>query len=297
VSRQPGRLARIDAAVVPVLSRAVRGAGAGSRRLGRATGPPGRWLAGWWRRNPTVSTAVGAVAVAVVLILTTGGDRHHATAPPPPVPSEVLPGNALGPITGEQVSAYEATVRERMSELQTSKAPRVTAVVDFTSYLTAAAAESVAAGLGQVQITQAFAQAAPPAAGPVHAIALPAGSDLGVELTKIARAAHQIVVRYRANVLIAQRHPTAKNQQTVADYADLADQDEVDSAGIGANVGCVFAITVTGSPRELQTLATRSDVRILDPAPANVATADLRVIPLQPQVIGSVPALTFPIAF
>jgi hypothetical protein len=289
----PGSLTRLDARLVPRLAGAVRRFGRASRRLGAATGPPGRFVARAARRNPTITTAVVTVVAATTLILATGGDRHQAVAPAPPSAEVVLPGNQLGPTTGDQVSTYLAAAQDRRAELSVSRAQSITAVVDFKSYLTAAAVASVLAGEDQVQVTDAFARVAPPAQGDVHTIPLGSGSDLALALTRLSLAQHQTVVSYRKHVALAKRHPTPANQLIVTEYASIAKQAKTDAAGIGAALGCVFALEVTGPPSELQQLATRPDVRVLDPAPSTVATADLMIVPLEPQVVATVPQITF----
>jgi hypothetical protein len=291
--RQPGRLARIDDRLVPRLAAGVRGTSRSVRRFVGSGGPPGRWVARTASRNPTIATAVVAVAVAAVLILATGGDLHRAVAPAPPNPQLVLPGNQLGPASGEQVSTYLAAVAERAGELPGTSAPAVTAVVDFNSYLTASAVESVLAGQPGIQASQAFVRVPPPQPGQVHAVTLASGSDLSLNLTRLAANARQIVQSYQRRVAIAKRHPSSKNVQVVTSYAGLARQARIDMSGLGATAGCVFAVEVSGPPAQLEALAKQSDVRVLDPAPPTVSTSDLMVVPLEPQVTNVVPAPHF----
>jgi hypothetical protein len=234
-----------------------------------------------------------AVAVAATLILTTGGDLHHGVAPAPPNAQLVLPGNQLGPASGEQVSTYLAAVAERAGDLPGSTAASITAVVDFNSYLTAAAAQSVLAGQPGIQALQAFVRVPPPQPGQVHAVALVSGSDLSLELSRLAATARQIVISYRKHVALAKAHPSAKNVQVVTAYAALARQAKIDMTGISATGGCVFALEVSGPPGQLEQLAKQPDVRVLDPAPSSVSTSDLMVVPLEPQVTNVVPAPHF----
>lgn len=286
-------LRRLDAALVPRLAAVLRGIGYAGRGLARATGRPGAAVGRLARRNPTFTTAVVAVVVAAGLIAATGGDRHHAVAPAPPDPQQVLPADQLGPTPGDTVANYRAAAQQRLSELTTATAGRLTAVVDFNSYLTAPAVASVLSGLPDVVVSQAYARVAPPASGGVHAIALGPSSDLALELTRVSRFEHRIVVNYRKRVALANQHPTAANLQVVSNYATVAAQAKTEARAIGANVGCVFALTASGPASQLKTLAARSDVRILDPAPPNVAAADLMVVPLEPQVTDVVPVLSF----
>jgi hypothetical protein len=240
-----------------------------------------------------VSAAAVAVIAAAVLIITTGGDDHEAVAPPPPNPQVALPGNQLGPSSGEQVSAYLAAAQGRRSDLAVSKAPTATAVVDFNGYLTAAAASSELSGRAGVHATRAFVRVAPPQNGPIHTVTLSSGSDLAVDVIRLASDAHRVVVNYRKAVARAKTDPTAANVQVVTDYAQTARESKVDSFGIGATQACVFALEVTGPPAQLNKLAAQPDVRVLDPAPSTVAAADLMIVPLEPQVTGVVPPLEF----
>jgi hypothetical protein len=288
-----GLFARLDARVVPRLATVIRGAGRTGRRLGSVTGPPGRLLARIARRNPTITTAVATVVAAAILIVATGGDRHQAVAPAPPNPEVVLPGNELGPVAGQPVSTYLSAAQQRRAQLPSSPASEVTAVVDLNSYLTADAVTSVIAALDGVQVSRAFARAAPPANGDVHAITLMPGDELAQQLTDLRAAAHEVTVNYRKRVAIAAANPTAQNEQVVTEYADVARQAKVDEVGLGATTGCVFALVVTGPPSQLERLATQPDVRVLDPSPAGVRTDDLMIVPLEPQVAGTVPVLEF----
>jgi hypothetical protein len=294
VSRRdkPGRLARVDARLVPVLARLLRRTGNGARRVSGVAGPPGRWMARWSRRNPTVATALVAVAAAGVLFLATGGDFHHAVAPAPPVPAVVLPGNSLGPVAGQPVSAYLTAADQRRSDLDTSRSSSVTAIVDFNSYLNGVAAESVLSNLPDVHITQAYVRA-PSVRGTVHALAISPTADLDASLSQLAAQAQQFLDLYHRYVRLEHRNPSPAVVEQVNANADRAAQARVDVAGISPDFGCVFAVEVAGPPGELRSLAARPDVRVLDPAPSNVPDADLLVVPLEPQVQGIVPTLDF----
>jgi hypothetical protein len=291
--RTPGRLARLDARLVPRLASAVRAIGRGATRVGSASGPPGRAVARTARRNPTVSTALVAVGAAAILLVATGGDHHHAVAPAPVSAEVALPGNLLGPAPGASISSYLTVAQERRADLAVATAKSVTAIVDFTGYLTAPATESVVAGLPGLAVTRAFARVAPPADGPVHTVTLTPTGDLAVSLTRLAQAEHQVVVNYRKRVAIANATPSAQNEQVVTQYANVARQAKIDAAGLGADAGCVFALEVAGPPAALRRLATRPDVRVLDPVPAGVSLTSLMIVPLEPQVVGTAPVLSF----
>jgi hypothetical protein len=242
------------------------------------------------RRNPTISVAVVAVLIAAVVLGLDG--RHHTSGPALPNPASVA-GVALGPTPGESVSTYLASAAQRRLELASTNARSVTAVVDLRSYLTPSAVASVLATTSGVQLSTAFATAAPPLHGEVHSIALSSVSDLGGDLTHLQSNARTVVRSYQARVALARRHPNATNKHVVSAYANLAHESRIDAAGLGARVGCVFAVVVTGTPGALQRLATESDVRVLDPAPAAQSATDLMIVPLEPQVTSTVAPLAF----
>jgi hypothetical protein len=292
--RRPGPLVRLDGAVVPRLARGIRAVGTLGRLPARLTGAPGRSFGRWVRRNPTITVAVLTVVVAAILLDTTGGDSQHAVAPPPPPPTITLPNNVLGPVTGQDVPAYLAAAQQRRALLRTDSAAReVHAVVDFTGYLTPSAVSSVVGGLAGVQVVTAFAGVAPPATGQVHPITLAPGDDLASDLSVLKSQSSDVVTNYRKLVALQRTNPTPKYASLVAAYAARAQEARADATGIGATVGCVFAVVVTGPPAQLQRLASLTDVRVLDPAPVSVPNDKLMIVPLEPQATGVVPVLDF----
>jgi hypothetical protein len=293
---RPGRrplLTRLDERVVPRLGGALRGA---RHRAAAATGAPGRGVGRILRREPTITVAVVIVAAAALLLYTTGGDHRHAVPParPSTAPTPSLPGDVLGPTVGQPVSTYLGVAQQRLKAIGTSGTSLpVTAVVDLTGYLTPAALDAQLNGLAGVQVIRAFVQVAPPAAGDIHTVTLTSGSDLAADLDGLRAQAHTLVVNYRKRVALETSDPSAANEAVVTAYADAARQAKIDSGGIGAAAGCVFALVVTGPASQLQRLATQPDVRVLDPAPASVARDSLMIVPLEPQTIGTVPPLEF----
>jgi hypothetical protein len=289
-------LARLDERLVPRLGVALRGVVGTRRRAGAATGTPGRGLGRLVRREPTITAAVAIVAAAAILLYATGGDRHHAVPPARPVTpaAPALVGDVLGPTVGQPVSTYLGVAQQRLKGMATA-APSltVTAVVDLTGYLTASALDAQLNGLAGVQVIRAFAQVAPPAAGDIHTVTLTSGSDLAADLDGLRTQAHTLVVNYRKRVALEASDPSTANEAVVTAYADEARQAKIDSAGIGAASGCVFALVVTGPASQLQRLAAQPDVRVLDPAPPSVPRDSLMIVPLEPQTIGAVPPLEF----
>jgi hypothetical protein len=296
VSRKerPGPLARLDGRAVPMLARALRRVGRGGRRLGGATGPPGRLVARLVRREPTVAAAVIAVLVAVVLIVATGGDGQHSVAPSAPRPTASLPGDQLGPAAGQQVSAYLAVARQRRALLAGEATTHpVTAVVDFIGYLTPPAVTNVLQRVDGLTVSRAFVRAAPPADADVHTISLSAGSDLAADIGAQQADARSVLRNYHKLVAYAHKHPSGRTRSLVKAYAEQGRQAQVDATGIGPSAGCVFALVVSGPPAQLERLAVDPEVRVLDPDPADVPVNQLMIVPLEPQVSTAVEPLTF----
>jgi hypothetical protein len=272
----------------------LRGFGGAGRRGAGASGAPGRFIARIARRDPLAATAVVIVAAAALLLLVTDGGRHRAVGPRPPSPSQALPGDQLGPSTGEPVSTYVAVAKQRLATARaTGGTGQVTAVVDLTGYLTPAAVTSALAGLDGVQVIRGFARVPPPASGEIHTVSLSASVDLATGLAEVRSQAAKIVSAYRKRVAIAHADPTAANEEVVTAYADDAQQAKLDANGIGPDSGCVFALVVTGPISQLEQLSTTTDVRVLDPAPQSVSSASLMIVPLEPQVTATVGPLAF----
>jgi hypothetical protein len=200
----------------------------------------------------------------------------------------------LGPTAGQPVAGYLTTAQGRLKAMTVSgSTSKVTAVVDLSGYLTAAALNSQLSGLTGVQVIRAFARVAPPADGDIHTITVAANSDLAADIDAVQAEAQTVVVNYRKRVAIAAADPSSANEAVVAAYADAARQAKIDASGIGATAGCVFAMVVTGPADQLERLATSSDVRVVDPAPSSVPQQALMIVPLEPQTIGTVPPLEF----
>jgi hypothetical protein len=55
----------------------------------------------------------------------------------------------------------------------------------------------------------------------------------------------------------------------------------------------VFSLVVSGPVSQLEQLAEAAAVRVVDPAPATAPLQSLMIVPLEPQVTTTVPALDF----
>jgi hypothetical protein len=285
----------LDQRLVPRLGGALRRIGGAGRRTTESTGAPGQVVGRLVRREPVITAAVVVVAAAAVLLAATGGDLHRAVKPTSTVASSPpLPNDVLGPTAGQPVAGYLATAQSRLKAMTAGgSAGQVTAVVDLSGYLTAAALGAQLDGLTGVQLIRAFARVAPPADGDIHTITVIANRDLAVDLDEVQAEARTVVANYRKRVAIAAADPSAANKAVVSAYAGEARQAKVDASGIGAGAGCVFAMVVTAAPDQLERLATSPDVRVLDPAPSSVPQQALMIVPLEPQTIGTVPPLEF----
>lgn len=293
-SRQrPGRLARLDDHAVPALAAGLRTLGRAGRRLAGATGPAGRWLSGFSRRQPTIVVAAVSVVVAAVLLGITGGDRTRAVRP---VASSVVPpltSDALGPTPGMTVAAYLQQAGLRRQQLAAlPPGQRLAAVVDLTGYLTP---QAVAASFSPPEVTiQTVFATVPTARGAaIHTLTTKSAADIAPALTAARLAARTVVHRYRLELLAETQHPSPPLEAAISAGRIRVAEAVVDARGLGPTCGCVFSLLVNGPVGRLLPLADLPDVRVLDPAPPSSRLDQLMVVPLEPQVTGIVPALQY----
>jgi hypothetical protein len=288
-------LARLDDHAVPALAAGLRTLGRAGRRLAGATGPAGRWLSGFSRRQPTIVVAAVSVVVAAVLLGITGGDRTRAVRP---VASSVVPpltSDALGPTPGMTVAAYLQQAGLRRQQLAAlPPGQRLAAVVDLTGYLTPQAVATELSAQPQVQVLRAFARVAPPANAPLHVLTLGVGGTVSQQLATDRDAARQVLSRFRLALAASAAHPaSARLRQLIAAEQPQVPAARVDARSLGPACGCIFALLVAGPAAQLQQVAGLTDVRVLDPAPPSSSAARLMVVPLEPQVTGVVEPLQF----
>jgi hypothetical protein len=289
-----GILERLDDWAVPALGGGLRRAGRAARASGRVSGPVGRWVIGFSRRQPVVVAAVLMVAAAGVLWGITGGDRTKAVRPAAASVGPALSsGDPLGPAPGSTVSAYLAAAalrRQQLAALPGSQ--RLNALLDLTGYLTPQAISTLLAAAPDVQIRTGFARVAPPDDAAVHVLTTSVGGDLAAQLGADQAEAKQDLTRYSLALSAHAQHPrSAQLNALIAAQEPKIPAARVDAKGLGPQCACVFALEVNGPVSQLEQIAGLTDVRTLDPAPQT--GGQLMVVPLEPQVTGTIQPLQF----
>jgi hypothetical protein len=288
------RLAGLDARVVPLLAGSMRWLGAGARAVVGPDGRVGRRVAPWIRREPVVVVALLSVVVAGVLLAVTNGNHPGVHRPRTGSTGPVLPDGRLGPAPGGTVSAYLGQASQRRTALDAlGSSQRLDAVVDLTGYVTAAAVNELLAATPGVNVLRGFARVPPPATAQIHVLITTANADLAAGLGAAHDAASAVAVHYEHELDRALEHPSTQLQEKLQAGAASAAIARVDAQGLGSGCGCVFAIVVNGPVAQLEQLAEAAAVRVLDPAPATASLNTLMVVPLEPQVTTTAPALDF----
>lgn len=292
--RREERLAELDDRALPLVASVLRGVGSAIRAVAGPDGAVGRRVVPWVRREPVIAVAFAALALAAVLIAVTGGDDQSAVPPPSHLGPRLVSGQALGPVSGATVSAYESQAahrRDSLSELAASQ--RLSAVVDLSDYLTPQAVAALLSKVPGVTVQRGFARVPPPQDADVHVLLTSAQADLASGLAAAVQHASQIALRYEHELSRSITHPSPALAARIAAGATQAARARVDASGLGPSRACVFALVVTGPVAQLQQLAGQAAVRVLDPAPVGASLRTLMIVPLQPQVTDIVPALSF----
>lgn len=287
-------LADLDARALPAVANVLRGAGRATRAVAGPDGTIGRWVVPWVRREPVIAVAIVAVAFAAILLAVTGGDNRSAVRPPSHLGPRLSSGQGLGPTTGGSVSSYESAASHRLDSLgQLASSQQLNAVVDLSDYLTPQAVGELLGKTPGVTVRRGFARVPPPQNADVHVLLTSAQADLSAGLEAAAQHAGQIALRYERELSRSITHPSAQLSARVGAEAPQAAQARVDAMGLGPSCACMFSLVVTGPVGQLQELAKQAAVRILDPAPVGATLSSLLIVPLEPQVTGTVPALSF----
>ncbi len=284
----------LDDRALPVVANMLRRLGRVSRALAGPDGAIGRRVTPWIRREPVVAVALVAVAFAAILIAATGGDDQGAVRPPAHTGPKLPAGHLLGPVTGSSVTSYESLAAQRRSSLdQLAGSQQLNAVVDLSDYLSPQAVAELLSKTPGIVVRRGFARVPPPQDARVHVVLTSATTDLSAGLAAATQSASQIALRYERELSRSITRPSPRLQARVAAGAALAAQARIDANGLGPRCACVFALVVTGPVGQLQELDRQAAVRILDPAPVGASLRSLMIVPLEPQVSGTVPALSF----
>jgi hypothetical protein len=226
---------------------------------------------------------LGLLLVAAVFLTGSGialeraGNRQRPAASQasdvPEIPT------ALGPAPGTKVTTYIAATRKRARIVSaTSPDHTYTALVSFTTYLTAQQAETL---LGDLQVKKVLAHVQLPTA---EVLPIPILStvveDVGITFSAVSKRK----VRDRkefVNLAASITGQTKEEQQFKAFYLDAAATALKESSAYGKKCACLFAALVRGKARDLAAMPAIPGVRAVDIGGGDDDT--LRLQPLLPE--------------
>ena len=226
---------------------------------------------------------LGLLLVAAVFLAGSGvaleraGDRQRTVAQnasdDPPIPT------TLGPAPGTKVAAYIAATRKRAVIVSsTSPDHTYTALISFSSYLTAQQAQSL---LGDLQVRKVLAHVQLPAA---EVLPIPIAStvveDVGVTFAAVAKRKARDRKEF-LNLAASISGQSKEEQQFKAFYLDAAATSLKEAAAYGRNCACVFGALVRGKARDLAALPALPGVRAVDIGGGDDDTMQLQ--PLLPE--------------
>jgi hypothetical protein len=225
---------------------------------------------------------LGLLLVAAVFLTGSGvaleraGNRQRAGAEQSNGP--VIP-TTLGPAPGTKVATYIAATRQRARIVSTTSPDHLyTALVSFSSYLTARQAQAV---LGDLQVEKVLAHVQLPNA---EVLPIPIRStvveDVGITFSAVSKRK----VRDRKeflNLAASISGQTKEEQQFKAFYLDAAGTALKEARAYGTNCACLVGALVHGKARDLTELQAISGVRAVDIGGGDVDTLQLQ--PLLPE--------------
>jgi hypothetical protein len=225
---------------------------------------------------------LGLLLVAAVFLTGSGvaleraGNRQRAGVAQSNAPE--IP-TTLGPAPGTKVLTYIAATRKRARIVSTTSPDHMyTALVSFSSYLTAQQAQAL---LGQLQVEKVLAHVQLPNA---EVLPIPVTStvveDVGITFTAVSKRK----VRDRKefiNLAASISGQTKEEQQFKAFYLDAAATALKEARAYGKNCACLFGALVRGKARDLTELQAIPGVRAVDIGGGEVDTLQLQ--PLLPE--------------
>lgn len=288
--RRTGRgLAGLDDSLVPQAARRLQAAVAAARAEARHWLPETEAL----RADPVTAVRnhpqalIAAVLVLVVVVSLGAIATHRPGSPAGAAATQSVVD--LGPTAGRAVSAYQRAAAARLARYARAHPATPTyAVVDFHGYLTPG---QVAAIAGPRRVVRAYVHVT--ASGlrtPVHVLDVGSVAELPQEIVRSGQVAAAEAKGYR-QLLDVIGQPTSERDKAVqAVYAERVAATEAEAKGLVAACRCVYAVVVQGTGEALRRLAAAPQVRMLDPAPAGSAFADLAIIAVLPEVTAEIPA-------
>jgi hypothetical protein len=241
---------------------------------------------------------VGFVVVGLVFLAATGtvvsrraadtraNSQDTVVAPAGTAVGDGGGSSILGPQPGDSVTTYLAAAAGELR--QVGKGAARVSLVNLAGFQNQQQAVATVAGLDVLEV---FLRST---AGGKDAteIASPISGEFSTGLTKAyadaARGRHEAQKSYQGYVDTLT--VTTKEDQQFKDYYRMfARSTAAEAAALDRNCACVYALVVTATPQQLQTLASRPGVRSVQVAKAGLGLKDVQVLPLLPTVKGIVP--------
>jgi hypothetical protein len=194
-----------------------------------------------------------AVVALVVLALVAGARTPPSTTPP---------GAALGPGTGEQVSAYTARAAQGVAEA--GAADELWALLSPATELDPGAAAALVGGVRTARVLLRVPLRR--VQTPLDALQVADQGDLAAELTELARLAGG------RQVGLAQ-----------AGAGRAAAVAQLVGTRLESGCACVVGLVLHGTGEQLRAVAARAGVRAVEVAPPGTGYGGLSVVPLLPE--------------
>lgn len=263
-------------------------------RLGDLVGP-GTTVGDGVRSQPALAGSVAVVAAAAIVLAIAGGpggpsDNDSGGTLPSASQVPVPVTTTLGPAPGTSVATYLTNASFDLRRFGESAHGRAGfAVVDLRAYMRT---DEVVALFKGIDVYRAYVRA-PAKALPtqVHAIPLQHTFDLmtaGMQASARLAAA----TAHTFGELVAQIKPhTSTDRLLRSRYAlqKQASSFEATQLSSPAKCACVFSLVIHADDATLLRLARVPQIRVVDPASADVSFNTLTVFPLEPEITGVVP--------
>ena len=255
---------------------------------------PGTTVGDGVRSQPALAGSVAVVAAAAIVLAIAGGpggpsDSDNGSTPvATQVPVPVT--TTLGPTPGTSVATYLTNASFDLRRFGESSRGRAGyAVVDFRAYLRLKEVTTLFSG---IDVVRAYVRA--PAKGlptQVHAIPLQHTFD---ETTAGMQASARLAAAtaHTFGELVAQIKPRTSTDRLLRSRYALqkrASSFEANALAAPATCACVFSLVIHADDATMLRLAGFSQVRVVDPASADVSFNTLTVFPLEPEITGVVP--------
>ena len=247
------------------------------------------------RTQPALAGSIAVVTAAAVVLAIAGGpggpsDSDSGSPAPASTQVPVPVTTTIGPTPGTSVATYLTNASFDLRRFGESSRGRAGyAVVDLRAYLRTADVTTLFNG---VDVLRAYVRA--PAKGlptQVHAIPLQHTFDaMAGGLQASARLA--AATAHTFGELVAQIKPhTATDRLLRSRYAlqRRASAFEAKRLADPATCACVFSVVIHADDATMLRLAGISQIRVVDPASADVSFNTLTVFPLEPEITGIVP--------